>query len=270
MRIIQRFGRIDRIGSQNKEIQLVNYWPDISLDDYINLKERVESRMVIADFTATGDDNILKPEANDLAYRKAQLQRLQDEVIDLEDIKTGVSITDLGLNDFRMDLINYVKNHGNLDGIPKGMHAITEAQPDKGLLPGVIFALRNTNQGVNVNQQNRLHPYYLVYILKDGNILINHTEVKKILDLLRTACKGQSEPIPDLFRTFNRETRDGRNMGTYSQLLGLGIRSMIETQEEKDIQSLFTGGGTTALHNTINGLDDFELVAFLVIRERAN
>ncbi len=269
VRIIQRFGRIDRIGSRNKEIQLVNYWPDISLDDYINLKERVESRMVIADVTATGDDNVLRAEANDLAYRKAQLQRLQDEVIDLEDVKTGVSITDLGLNDFRMDLINYVKNHGDLDGVPKGMHAVAAAQAGKGLLPGVIYALRNTNEGVNVNRQNRLHPYYLVYILNDGNILINHTEVKKILDLLRTACKGQSEPIPHLFRAFNRETRDGRKMETYSQLLGQGIRSMIETQEEKDIQSLFTGGGTTALHNTINGLDDFELVAFLVIREGA-
>ncbi|MBI5552599.1 MAG: DEAD/DEAH box helicase family protein [Desulfobacterales bacterium] len=269
VRIIQRFGRIDRIGSRNSEIQLVNYWPDISLDDYINLKERVESRMVIADVTATGDDNVLRAEANDLAYRKAQLQRLQDEVIDLEDVKTGVSITDLGLNDFRMDLVNYVKNHGNLDGAPKGMHALAAAQPDKGLMPGVIFALRNTDQGVNVNQQNRLHPYYLVYILSNGEVLIRHTEVKKILDLLRTACKGQPEAIPQLFRPFNRETRDGRKMDAFSKLLGQSIHSMIETKEEKDIESLFTVGGTTALRNTISGLDDFELIAFLVVRDGA-
>ena len=269
VRIIQRFGRIDRIGSKNSEIQLVNFWPDISLDDYINLKERVESRMVMADVTATGDDNILSAEANDLAYRKAQLQRLQDEIIDLEDVKTGVSITDMGLNDFRMDLVKYVKDHGDLEYAPKGMHAVVGALPEKGLLPGVIFVLRNKDQGVNINQQNRLHPYYLVYILSDGQVAINHTEVKKILDLLRTACKGQAAPIPALYRTFNQETLDGRRMEVYSQLLGQGIRSMIETAEEKDIESLFSIGGTSASHNTISGLNDFELIAFLVVREEA-
>lgn len=268
VRIIQRFGRIDRIGSKNAEIQLVNFWPDISLDEYINLKERVESRMVIADVTATGDDNVLRAEANDLAYRKAQLQRLKDEVIDLEDVRTGISITDLGLNDFRMDLVNYVKDNGNLDGAPKGMHAVAAADQDKGLEPGVIFALRNTDHGVNINRQNRLHPYYLVYVLTDGQVLIRHTEVKKILDLLRTACKGQHDPIPKLYRKFNRETADGRKMGTYSRLLDQGIHSMIETKEEKDIESLFTPGGTTALQNDISGLDDFELIAFLVIRDK--
>lgn len=267
VRIIQRFGRVDRIGSKNAQIQLVNFWPDISLDDYINLKNRVESRMIIADVTATGDDNVLSAEANDLAFRKEQLQRLQDEVIDLEDVKTGVSITDLGLNDFRMDLINYVKANGSLDKAPKGMHALVAADSEKGLLPGVIFVLRNTDNGVNVNQMNRLHPYYLVYIDIDGQLVINHTEVKRILDLLRSACKGKPEPIPELYRLFNRETHDGRKMGTYSRLLEQAIHSMIELKEEKDIDSLFSGGGTTALLNTISGLDDFELIAFLVVRD---
>src|ERR1035438_7598969 len=163
VRIIQRFGRIDRIGSKNASIQLVNYWPDISLDEYIRLKERVESRMVIADVTATGDDNPLDGRSNDLAYRKEQLRRLQEEVIELEDLKAGVSITDLGLNDFRMDLLNYVKAHGDLAHLPSGMHAVLPAGPDRGLVPGVIFALRNRNESVNVQQIGRLHPYYMVY-----------------------------------------------------------------------------------------------------------
>ena len=269
VRIIQRFGRIDRIGSKNARIQLVNFWPDISLDDYINLKNRVESRMVIADVTATGDDNVLSAEANDMAFRKEQLRRLQDEVIDLEDVKTGVSITDLGLNDFRMDLVNYVKANGSLDSAPRGMHAVIGVDPEKGLHPGVIFVLRNTDNGVNVNQQNRLHPYYLIYIDANGEIVINHLEVKRILDLLRLACKDRFEPIPALYEPFNRETQDGRKMGAYSRLLEQAILSMIDLKEEKDIDSLFSGGGTTALLNTISGLDDFELIAFMVVREAA-
>lgn len=268
VRIIQRFGRIDRIGSPNKQIQLVNYWPDITLDEYINLKERVENRMMIADVTATGDDNVLTAKSSEIAYRKEQLQRMQDEVIDLEDVKTGVSITDLGLNDFRMDLLNYVKENGELDNVPKGMHAVVPAEPELGLQPGIIFALRNRHEGVNINQQNRLHPYYLVYISRDGEIIVNHTEVKKLLDLVRTSCKGQSEPIRAVCHLFNDKTEDGRYMDEYSELLSSAIRSMIEVKEEKDLDSLFSGGQTTALVNTIAGLDDFELIAFLVVQEK--
>lgn len=269
VRIIQRFGRIDRIGSQNKFIQLVNYWPDITLDEYINLKERVESRMVIADVTATGDDNPLDAKANDVAYRREQLRRLQEEVIELEDLKTGISITDLGLNDFRMDLVNYVKTHGDLGSVPNGMHAVVPAAPERGLVPGVIFSLRNRNEGVNINRQNRLHPYYLVYVAQDGTIIANHTEPKKLLDLARAACKERSEPIPEVYQPFNRSTNDGRRMDAYSALLQRAIQSMIALKEEKDIDSLFTGGKTTALLNTITGLGDFELIAFLVVQPPA-
>lgn len=265
VRIIQRFGRIDRIGSQNAQIQLVNYWPDITLDEYINLKERVENRMVIADVTATGDDNVLTAKSSDIAYRKAQLKRLQEEVIELEDVKAGISITDLGLNDFRMDLLNHVKEHGELDDIPLGLHAVVPAQPALGLERGVIFALRNIHQSVNINQQNRLHPYYLVYISDEGAIVVDHTEVKRLLDLVRTSCKGETAPMADVCRVFNARTEDGRRMERYSDLLSQAIRSMIEVKDEKDIDSLFGGGRTTALTHTIKGLDDFELIAFLVI-----
>jgi hypothetical protein len=267
VRIIQRFGRIDRIGSPNAQIQLVNYWPDISLDEYINLKERVENRMMIADVTATGDDNVLTAKSSEIAYRKEQLKRLQEEVIELEDVKTGVSITDLGLNDFRMDLLNYVKENGDLERIPNGLHAVVPADPEKGLPPGIIFALKNIHDSVNVNQQNRLHPYYLVYTSADGEIIADHTEVKRLLDLVRTSCKGQSEPIQAVCRLFNERTEDGRRMDRQSELLSSAIRSMIDVKEEKDLDSLFSGGRTTALVNSIAGLDDFELVAFLVIEE---
>lgn len=267
VRIIQRFGRIDRIGSRNKTIQLVNYWPDISLDEYINLKERVENRMMIADVTATGDDNMLTAQSSEVSYRKEQLRRLQDEVIELEDLKTGVSITDLGLNDFRMDLLNYIKTHEGLQTAPNGMHAVVTARPELGLKPGVIFTLRNRNDSVNINQFNRLHPYYLVYISKDGEILVNHTEVKKLLDLIRTSCKGEANPIDPLCRLFNQETDEGRNMKFYSKLLNEAIGSIIHVKEEKDLDSLFSGGKTTALLQTISGLDDFELIAFLVVQE---
>ncbi len=266
VRIIQRFGRVDRIGSPNSTIQLVNYWPDISLDEYIRLKERVESRMTIADLAATGDDNVLSAQANDVAYRKEQLRRLQDEVIELEDLKTGVSITDLGLNDFRMDLLNYVKAHGDLANSPNGMHAVVSANEAMGLQPGVIFTLRNRNSGVQVNQHNRLHPYYLVYINRAGQVVHDHTEVKRLLDLVRSACKGQAEPVLPACQSFNQETADGRHMQAYSDLLSQSIRSMIDVKEEKDLDSLFTGGKTTALTNTISGLDDFELVSFLVVQ----
>ena len=237
------------------------------MDEYINLKERVENRMMIVDVTATGDDNVLTAKSSEVSYRKEQLRRLQEEVIELEDLKTGVSITDLGLNDFRMDLLNYVKAHGDLELAPKGMHAVVPVQPEMGLKPGVIFTLRNRNNSVNVNQHNRLHPFYLVYIGQDGEVIANHNEVKKLLDLVRTSCKGQSEPITRICHLFNQQTDEGRNMKAYSDLLGKAIRSMIEVKEEKDLDSLFSGGRTTALVNTIAGLDDFELVAFLVVQE---
>jgi len=270
VRIIQRFGRVDRIGSPNARIQLVNYWPDISLDEYIRLKERVESRMMIADVTATGDDNVLSAQSNDVAYRKEQLRRLQEEVIEMEDLKTGVSITDLGLNDFRMDLLNYVKAHGDLARLPNGLHAVVPANPDKGLQPGVIFTLRNRllsgAAGAVVQQKNRLHPYYLVYIGMDGSIIADHMEVKALLDLARNACKGRSEPVPAAFEPFNKATDDGRNMRTFSNLLDQAIHSMIERQQEQDVDSLFSPGKTSALVGEIAGLEDFELISFLVIQ----
>jgi hypothetical protein len=267
VRIIQRFGRIDRIGSINERIQLVNFWPDISLDEYINLKERVENRMVIADLAATADDNVLTQETSDAAFRKEQLRKLQDEVIELEDVRTGVSITDLGLNDFRMDLLGYTKEFGDLAGTPRGLHAVVPADRDKGLTPGALFVLRNINADERLNRGNRLHPYYLVYLDDRGQVIADHTEVKHLLDLIRAGCRNRDQPAWEVCRIFNAVTRDGADMGHYSHLLTEAIRSMIDVTDERDVDSLFSPGHTTALLQTIAGLDDFELIAFLAIVE---
>ncbi len=265
VRIIQRFGRIDRIGSTNSHIQLVNFWPDISLDEYINLKERVENRMVIADLSATADENLFTQESSDTAFRKEQLRRLQEEVIELEDVRTGVSITDLGLNEFRMDLLGYVKEYGDLAATPKGLHAVVPANPEIGLHPGALFALRNVRAGETINRGNRLHPHYLIYLDDDGAVISDHTEVKQLLDIIRSGCRAYSEPVLEVCRVFNAATQDGAHMRHYSDLLTAAIRSMIDVDQEHDIDSLFKGDHTTALTQSIEGLDDFELVAFLAI-----
>jgi len=265
VRIIQRFGRIDRIGSRNAKIQLVNFWPDLTLDDYINLKSRVETRMRISVMTATGDDDLINAEEKgDLEYRKAQLQRLQEEVVDIEDMSTSISIMDLGLNEFRLDLLDYIHNHGDLDQTPFGLHTVVPAKEDAP--PGVIYVLKNIDGGVNIDNQNRLHPFYMVYISDEGEVIRDHLSPKELLDTMRYLCKDGTEPDTELCSVFNRETDDGRNMLRYSELLGDAISSIIDVSEESDIDSLFRAGGTSALGTTISGLDDFELICFLVVR----
>lgn len=265
VRIIQRFGRIDRIGSRNAYIQLVNFWPNMTLDDYINLKSRVETRMKITVMTATGDDDLINPEEKgDLEYRKQQLKRLQEEVVDLEDMSTGISIMDLGLNEFRLDLLAYIKNHGDLEKTPRGLHAVvpkTEGCPE-----GVIFVLKNVNNSVNIDNQNRIHPFYMVYISTEGEIVCDYLNPKGLLDDVRLLCRGKSEPIKALCAQFNRETDDGRNMSEMSELLSMAIDSIIDTKADNDIDSLFKSGGTSALMSAVSGLDDFELICFFVVK----
>lgn len=265
VRIIQRFGRIDRIGSRNQCIQLVNFWPDMTLDDYINLKSRVETRMKISVMTSTGDDDLINPEEKgDLEYRKQQLKRLQEEVVDIEDMSTGISIMDLGLNEFRLDLLEYLKTHEDLDNKPKGLHAVVPADAENP--EGVIFVLRNINNSINIDNQNRIHPFYMVYIGVDGDIVCDYLNPKKLLDTVRLLCRGKKEPVLSLCRKFNEETDDGRNMQEVSELLNDAINSIIDVKEESDIDSLFSAGGTSALMSEINGLDDFELICFLVVK----
>lgn len=265
VRIIQRFGRIDRIGSKNDVIQLVNYWPDMELDDYIKLKGRVESRMKATVITSTGDDNLLSAnEKGDLEYRRNQLKKLQNEVVDIEDMDTGVNIMDLGLNEFRLDLLANLKEYPNMDLTPFGMSAVVSAS--ELVEPGVMYVLKNKNNGVNIDRSNLLHPFYMVYLSHTGTVICDHLSPKKLLDKMRYACKDKTEPDKTLCKQFNKETRDGKNMRHYSDLLQSAIESIITVKEESDIDSLFSVGETSALTYNIKGLDDFELICFLVIK----
>ncbi len=265
VRIIQRFGRIDRIGSRNEVIQLVNYWPNLTLDEYIDLKGRVEARMKVSVMTATGDDNPLTDEEKgDLEYRREQLKRLQEEVVDIEDMSTGISIMDLGLNEFRLDLLEYMKQHDDVEHTPFGMNAVvpaTEQNP-----AGAVFVLKNRNNEVNIDRKNRLHPFYLVYITEEGEVEINHLAPKEMLDRLRHLCRGKSTHDTELCREFNRLTRDGKYMKKYSDLLGEAISSIITVKEESAIDCLLSGEQGSLFGEEIKGLDDFELICFLVIK----
>jgi superfamily II DNA or RNA helicase len=265
VRIIQRFGRIDRIGSKNKVIQLVNFWPDLTLDEYIRLKARVETRMKITVMTATGDDDLINAEEKgDLEYRKEQLERLQNEVVDIEEMSSGISIMDLGLNEFRLDLLDYIKRNGDLDNTPFGLHTVIPAGDEHP--PGVVFVLKNINGSVNIDNQNRIHPFYMVYIANDGDVICDHLSPKEMFDKLRLLCKGRTAPMMDLCKLFNAETKDGKDMSAYSDLLGDAINTIIDVKEESDIDSLFKAGGTSALNFKVTGLDDFELICFFVVR----
>ena len=267
VRIVQRFGRIDRIGSKNECVQLINFWPNVSLDEYINLNARVESRMTLVDATATGDDNIIASEQADLDYRKEQLQKLQDgDLQDLEDVDGSITITDLGLNEFRMDVVAYIKEHGEPKSIANGLYAVVAHDDEAGIQKGVIYVLKNRNPDVNIGKQNRLHPYYLVYLDENGQVIHTHMEVKKILDVLRKTCKHHKEPIADLCRVFNKETKDGYKMDKYSKLLDKTIESILDVKEQNDLDSLFNLGSDVLFGNNIKGIDDFELITFVVVK----
>lgn len=269
VRLVQRFGRIDRIGSRNVVIQMINFWPDVQLDAYIDLRARVETRMKALVLSSTGDDNPLSPEEKgNLEYRREQLQRLRTEVVDLEDMRGGVSITDLGLNEFRMELLEYAKRHPELETCPGGISAVAAATPDAP--PGVVFVLKNVHNEVNINDRNRLHPYYLVYLDEDGVTLHSHLCPKDILDAMRQLCRGQKQPDKALCRAFNAETDDGRKMQKYSDLLEDAVLSIVDAKADSDLDSLFRAGGTTALLDKVSGLDDFELICFVVVREGAS
>lgn len=259
VRIVQRFGRVDRIGSKNKYIQMVSFWPDITLDEYINLKSRVENRMKISNLTATGDDNPIDFNDTEAEYRKRQLEKLQNEVVDLEEISGGISIMDLGLNDFRMDLLSYIKDNPDIDKAPFGLHAVV-----KGEEPGVIFILKNVNEKINIESKNRLHPFYMVYIGDNGQVISNHLEPKQTLDILRHLTKGKNAPDMELCKLFNLETYDGKKMDRVSGLLEEAIASIVSINEEVDIDSFFGTGNTT--NSDIAGLNDFELICFIVVK----
>lgn len=264
VRIVQRFGRVDRIGSTNQRIQLVNYWPDMDLDKYLRLKDRVEARMRLTVMTSTGDDDYINEnEHGDLAYREKQLRQMQNEIPDLEGVEGGISITDLGLNEFRMDLVEYHKKNPDIEHVPTGINAIV-----RGADPGILFVLRNVNDAVNIGGRNQIHPYYLVYVRDDGEILHGHLEPKACLDLMRSLCKGKDEYDPKLCAAYNKATRNGKDMSHASKLLEAAVGGIIRQDEQSAVDSLFGDGLSTFLDPGVQGLDDFELVCFLVVQSR--
>lgn len=269
VRIIQRFGRIDRIGSKNKVIQLVNFWPNMELDEYINLENRVKNRMVMLDLSATGEDDLLSSESKDLEYRKKQLKQLQDEVLDIEEMQGGISITDLTLDDFIMSLDRFMKANPNvLEKYPTGVYAVTDITKkiQEECEKGVIFCLKQKKSIDSQENATSLYPYYLVYVKEDGDIHIKNTNPKKILDIYKSLCETKSQPLEDLVKQFNKETKNGNDMSKYTDLLEKAVFDIKGVVQQKGIQSIFQMGQATLFENTVTGLNDFELISFLVVK----
>jgi SNF2 family DNA or RNA helicase len=271
VRIIQRFGRIDRLGSPNQRIQLVNFWPNMELEEYINLEQRVSGRMVLLDISATGEENLIEQQSgnpmNDLEYRRKQLLKLQDAVIDLEDLSTGVSIADLTLTDFRIDLAEYLRTHpGELEGMPLGTMAVTTTA-DAEIPPGIVFCLRAEGAAATraFEPNYPLAPHYLVHVGDDGAVLLPFTQAKQILDRLKRLCVGRDLPDAAACARFDKATKQGEDMRHAQRLLAAAVASVVGKTEERAVASLFTPGGTHALAGEFAGIDDFEVVAFLVI-----
>lgn len=296
VRIIQRFGRVDRIGSTNAKVKLVNFWPDIDLNEYIDLTDRVKNRMTGVMIAGTGTDNPLS-EGEDIGFRDEPLTRMKGgEIVEMENLKTGVSITDLGLNEYALALKKYIESHPSLGTLPPGVNAVVAAKPDEGLVPGVIFFLRNRDEKLR-NEANYFHPFYAVYMAtcdaaragrepypdggestddgravaqrppSDWFVYKDSTQGKQIIELLRKGCEGVSEPLAELCRAFNREMKDGFKMEAYSSLLSKAIESIAAKKAESDVESLFNSTETTALQGDCANLDAFELMAFFVVKD---
>ena len=274
VRIIQRFGRIDRLGSINERIQLINFWPNLELEEYINLEQRVSGRMVLLDISATGEENIIEYQSgdqmNDLEYRRNQLLKLQDAVIDLEDLSSGVSIADLTLNDFRIDLASFLKEHPEkLEGLPFGTFAVTTTQAVGEALipPGVIFCLRAMGESAlkTIEPGYPLAPHYVVHVGDDGTVLLPFTQVKQGLDRLKRLSIGRDLHDAGACDRFDKVTKNGKDMSAAQDLLATAVASVVGKKEERAIASLFTPGGTHAMKGEFQGINDFEVVAFLVV-----
>ncbi len=271
VRIIQRFGRIDRLGSANDCIQLVNFWPNIQLDEYINLEQRVSGKMVLLDVSATGEENIIEAQSgdpmNDLEYRRKQLLQMQDAVVDMEDLSAGLSIADLTLTDFRIDLAEYLQAHPSaLDDVPLGVVAVvTEAE--SGVEPGVVFCLKA--EGAQAERtfgpDYPLVPFALVHVNDDGDVTLPHLQAKQLLDYLKQAGSGRNQVDPVAAARLDRLTSNGKEMSSIQYMLSRAVASVAGKNEERAAASLFSPGGTHALAGEFAGANDFEVVAYLVV-----
>jgi ERCC4-related helicase len=268
VRVIQRFGRIDRIGSTNNEIQLVNFWPNMDLDEYINLEERVKGRMKILNTSASGEEDIFDTsgkEMNDLEYRRNQLKSLQNEVVNLEEVSGAISITDLTYTDFKSDLSGALKQYKKqLGQAPKGLYAITTNTGFKEAVPGVIFCFKQ--HGIIEMKNNSLAPYILLYVTEQGKTHVHYTNAKNILDIYRKLSLGQNDPLKELVEKFNEETNNAMDMSTYTNLMKQAVDIIKDKHEDTAFDSFFSIGGTSIQTNMDFEFDDIELISFLIIK----
>lgn len=271
VRVVQRFGRIDRIGSRNTQIQLVNFWPNMELDEYINLEDRVRGRMVLSNVSSTGEDDVINEDAdkrdmNDMNYRRKQMQQLQEQVVDLEDVDGAISVTDLTYNEFKSDLSEALKvSEKELVTAPTGMYAITDADLLEEAEPGIILTLKQLSN--EDKEPTGLYPYLVIYMRQDGSIKLNHLHANQILSIYKKLAKGKNTVFQSLVDQFNSETQEGKNMEEYSYLLTQALEEIKGKTEEVGIQSLFAPGGTHFESADNLQIEDFELISFLIIRE---
>lgn len=274
VRIIQRFGRVDRLGSRNEQIQLVNFWPSVELDEYINLENRVKQRMKMLDLSATGEDDVIAEDSNtmkDLEYRRNQLVQLQDAVIDLEDVQGSVSLTDFTMDDFRMDLMNLSKKYEEyLENLPPAMFALVQNQNEQlkdEIKPGVIFCLRRVECYDDNNESNPVYPYYLVYVTEDQEVYYSYAQVKKILDLYRSLCNGTDKILKELVHSFNKETKFNKKMDNYQELLKIATDEIIGKSNEEEVNSIFSFSGLNLFNTSqTQNKESFEVITYLIIK----
>ncbi|MEP2239285.1 MAG: DEAD/DEAH box helicase [Maribacter sp.] len=271
VRIIQRFGRIDRIGSINEEIKLVNFFPSMELDQFIDLVARVQGRMVMLDVSATGEDNVISKsnrEMQDLDYRKRQLKQLQNQVLDLEDIDGNISITDMTFNDFKIDLEKSSDAQlEDLNDIPPASYAVVKSNLSE-IKEGVIFCLKDVGADHRDKLKNNiLYPYFLVYISLDGKTLVTASQTKKALDYFRKLCMGQSKVLPDLVAQFGKETKGNKKMAAFAKGLKTAIQEAVGVQEELGLDSLASRGAVNLMNKSVNAEEALELISYLVIKE---
>ena len=274
VRIIQRFGRVDRLGSRNEQIQLINFWPSVELDEYINLENRVKQRMKMLDLSATGEDDVIAEDSNtmkDLEYRRNQLVQLQDAVIDLEDVQGSVSLTDFTMDDFRMDLMNLSKKYETyLENIPPAMFALVKNQNEQlkdEIKPGVIFCLKRVECYDDNNESNPIYPYYLVYVTEDQEVYYSYSQVKKILDLYRSLCNGTDKILKELVHSFNKETKFNKKMDDYQELLKIATDEIIGKSNEEEVNSIFSFSGLNLFNTSqTQNKESFEVLTYLIIK----
>lgn len=257
--LIQRFGRIDRIGSKNENIQMINFFPNMELNEYLGLEARVKGKMTTLNLVSTGDEDVLTPEMNDFNFRKRQLERLKDEVIDIEDANDNISLTDLNMNEYLNELSEYIQNIPEIKKVPKGVYSVTDGGD-----AGVLFCFKHRNDASKPKSDSSLYPYYLIYMKNSGEVLYGNGQAREVVKQFRKLCYGKNKPVMELFHNFFTRTNNVKDMRFYSDLLNKSIQSIKGAEESKAAQLMFDFGGFNNAFADVT-TDDFELISFLVV-----